>query len=72
MTDFPPDTIKPSRLNRRRKKKWRVQELTSTILVAILCLHSQKTSVGICSTRNQGDPTRYNSVPDLAPMDGGY
>jgi DNA repair protein RadC len=40
------DTTKPSRINRRRKKRWRVQSLTSITPAVMIRSHSQKTSVG--------------------------
>jgi DNA repair protein RadC len=40
------DTTKPSRIHRRRKKKLRVQNLTSIGAAVMLWPHSQKTSVG--------------------------
>jgi hypothetical protein len=41
------DFVKPSRIKRRRKKKWRVQSLTSITTAVMIRSHSQKTSVGI-------------------------
>jgi hypothetical protein len=48
------DNIKPSRLNRRRRKKWRVQCLTSITPAVMIRSHSQKTSVGFGSPFSQG------------------
>lgn len=42
----PIENTKPSRVNRRRKKKWRNLKLTSMFDTAMLSSHSQKTSVG--------------------------
>ncbi|MEC4747409.1 hypothetical protein [Methylomicrobium sp. Wu6] len=47
MSLLPDDTTKPSRLHRRRKKKWRVQSLTAIPPAVMIRSHSQKTSVGI-------------------------
>jgi hypothetical protein len=52
MSHLPDDTVKPSRLNRRRKKKWRVQSLTSITTAVMIRSHSQKTSVGIGTPDN--------------------
>jgi hypothetical protein len=48
------DNIKPSRLNRRRKKKWRVQSLTSITPAVMIRSHSQKTSAGFGSPFRTG------------------
>jgi hypothetical protein len=48
------ENIKPSRINRRRKKKWRAQSLTSITTAVMIRSHSQKTSVGIRTPLNQG------------------
>jgi hypothetical protein len=61
MNLLPDENIKPSRHNRRRKKKWHVQSLTSISTAVMIRSHSQKTSVGIGTPRNQG-PQRPRSI----------
>ncbi|WP_404355568.1 hypothetical protein [Methylotuvimicrobium sp. KM1] len=48
---------KPSRLSRRRKKKWRNSKLTSMLNAAMLSTHSQKTSAGRGNPFSSGDKT---------------
>jgi hypothetical protein len=54
MNRLPDDTTKPSRLNRRRKKKWRAQSLTLITPAVMIRSHSQKTSVGFGRPYIQG------------------
>jgi hypothetical protein len=61
------DTTKPSRLHRRRKKKWRVQSLTSITMAVMIRSHSQKTSAGIGTPRNQGPQRPRSTVVFLCP-----
>jgi hypothetical protein len=67
MSRLPDDTTKPSRLNRRRKKKWRVQRLTSITPAVMIRSHSQKTSVGIETPHNQGPKRPRSTVVFLCP-----
>jgi hypothetical protein len=62
----PEDTTKPSRLNRRRKKRWRKTGLTNYALSAMLFSLSQKTKAGI-GTPNQGHHRPLSNVVFLCP-----
>lgn len=50
----PEDTTKPSRLNRRRKKRWKKTSLTNFYQAAMLFSLSQKTKAGPSTPKNQG------------------
>lgn len=47
MSLLPEDTTKPSRINRRRKRRWKKTGLTNYNQAAMLNLLSQKTKAGI-------------------------
>lgn len=59
------DNIKPSRIKRRRK--WRIQNLTSISIEAMLCTHSQKTSAEFSTSHNQGHQRPLSNVVFLCP-----
>jgi len=63
---------KPSRLNRCRKKRWKIIDLiklglTECYRVANLSPLSQKTKVGICTPDNQGHNRPLYTVVFLCP-----
>jgi hypothetical protein len=67
MSLLPDENIKPSRLNRRRRKKWRVQGLTSITTAVMIHPHSQKTSVEPSTSPNPSLQRPLFNVVFLCP-----